>query len=203
MNRAWLLVVGVIATIVASVTGLVLLPDRQLRSTGPVEDEDRGITLPVAYFGDAEEGRKVYMDLGCIYCHTQQVRPEGFGADIERGWGMRRSVARDYIHDEPPLMGTMRTGPDLMNIGARQPSAQWHYLHLYEPRITSPGSIMPPHRFLFEVRHSADGLPEDAVRLPDEFARRKPSWIVPRDRARWLVAYLLSLDHNYEVPEAR
>lgn len=203
MNRAWLLALGVFATIVASVTGLVLLPDRQLRSTQPVLDEDRGITLPAGYFGDAEEGRKVYMDLGCMYCHTQQVRPEGFGADIERGWGMRRSVARDYIHDEPPLMGTMRTGPDLMNIGARQPSAQWHYLHLYEPRITSPGSIMPPHRFLFEVRHSADGLPEDAVRVPDEFARQKPAWIVPKERARWLVAYLLSLDHNYEVPEAR
>lgn len=203
MNRWWLLALGVFATIVASVTGLVLLPDRQLRSTAPVQDEDRGITLPVGYFGDAEEGRKVYMDLGCIYCHTQQVRPEGFGADIERGWGMRRSVARDYIHDEPPLMGTMRTGPDLMNIGARQPSAQWHYLHLYEPRITSPGSIMPPHRFLFEVRRSADGLPEDAVRVPGEFAGEKPAWIVPKDRARRLVAYLLSLDHNYEVPEAR
>ncbi len=203
MNRSWLLALGVLATIVASVTGLVLLPDRQLRSTAPVQDEDRGITLPVGYFGDAEEGRKVYMDLGCIYCHTQQVRPEGFGADIERGWGMRRSVARDYIHDQPPLMGTMRTGPDLMNIGARQPSAQWHYLHLYEPRITSPGSIMPPHRFLFEVRRSADGLPEDAVRVPGEFAGEKPAWIVPKDRARRLVAYLLSLDHNYEVPEAR
>ncbi len=203
MNRAWLLALGVFATIVASVTGLVLLPDRQLRATGPVQDEDRGITLPVAYFGDAEEGRKVYMDLGCIYCHTQQVRPEGFGADIERGWGMRRSVARDYIHDQPPLMGTMRTGPDLMNIGARQPSDQWHYLHLYDPRITSPGSIMPPHRFLFEVRHSADGLPEGAVRLPDEFAEKKPAWIVPNERARQLVAYLKSLDHNYDVPEAR
>lgn len=203
MNRAWLLALGVFATIVASVTGLVLLPDRQLRGTQPVQDEDRGITLPAGYFGEAEEGRKVYMDLGCIYCHTQQVRPEGFGADIERGWGMRRSVARDYIHDEPPLMGTMRTGPDLMNIGARQPSEQWHYLHLYDPRITSPGSIMPPHRFLFEVRHSPEGLPEDAVRLPDEFAEKKPAWIVPNDRARRLVAYLKSLDHNYEVPEAR
>lgn len=203
MNRPWLLALGVVAVLVASVTGLVLLPDRQLRSTQPVQDEDRGITLPAEYFGDVEEGRKVYMDLGCIYCHTQQVRPEGFGADIERGWGMRRSVARDYIHDRPPLMGTMRTGPDLMNIGARQPSAQWHYLHLYEPRITSPGSIMPPHRFLFEVRRSAEGLPEDAVRVPDEFAPQEPAWIVPRERARQLVAYLLSLDHNYEVPEAR
>jgi len=203
MNRAWMLALGVFATIIASMTGLVLLPEKQLRATPPLRDEDRDITLPAGYDGEVAEGRRVYMDLGCIYCHTQQVRPEGFGADIERGWGARRSVARDYIYDEPPLMGTMRTGPDLMNIGARQPSRQWHYLHLYQPRITSPGSIMPPHRFLFEVRHSPDGLPEDAVRLPDEFARQKPAWIVPTDRARWLVSYLLSMDHNYEVPEAR
>ncbi len=203
MNRAWLLTLGVLATLIASMTGLVLLPDKQLRPTEPVKDEDRDITLPAGYFGDAEEGRRVYMDLGCIYCHTQQVRPEGFGADLERGWGMRRSVARDYIYDDPPLMGTMRTGPDLMNIGARQPSAEWHYLHLYDPRITSPGSIMPPHRFLFDLRRSADGLPAEAVRLPEAFSPGGPAWIVPNDRARRLVAYLLSLDHNYEVPEAR
>lgn len=203
MNRVWLLALGVFATLLASMTGLVLLPDNQLRPTPPVKDEDRDITLPVGYYGDIEEGRRVYMDLGCIYCHTQQVRPEGFGADLERGWGMRRSVARDYIYDEPPLMGTMRTGPDLMNIGARQPSAEWHYLHLYNPQITSPGSIMPPHGFLFELRHSANGLPEDAVRLPDAFSKDGPAWIVPNGRARRLVAYLLSLDHNYEVPEAR
>jgi cytochrome c oxidase cbb3-type subunit 2 len=133
MNRAWMLALGVFATILASMAGLVLVPDRQLRATQPVKDEDRDITLPAGYFGDIEEGRRVYIDLGCMYCHTQQVRPEGFGADIERGWGVRRSVARDYIYDEPPLMGTMRTGPDLFNIGARQPSAQWHYLHLYQP----------------------------------------------------------------------
>ncbi len=203
MNRAWLLALGVFATLIASMTGLVLLPDKQLRPIPPVQDEERDITLPAGYFGEAEEGRRVYMDLGCIYCHTQQVRPEGFGADLERGWGMRRSVARDYIYDDPPLMGTMRTGPDLMNIGARQPSAEWHYLHLYDPRITSPGSIMPPHRFLFEVRRDGEGLPADAVRLPDAFAGGGPAWIVPKDRARRLVAYLLSLDHNYEVPEAR
>lgn len=203
MNRVWLLALGVFATLLASMTGLVLLPDKQLRPTPPVKDEDRDITLPVGYYGDIEEGRLVYMDLGCIYCHTQQVRPEGFGADLERGWGMRRSVARDYIYDEPPLMGTMRTGPDLMNIGARQPSAEWHYLHLYNPQITSPGSIMPPHGFLFELRRSASGLPEDAIRLPDAFSKDGPAWIVPNGRARRLVAYLLSLDHNYEVPEAR
>jgi len=46
----------------------------------------------------------------------------------------------------------MRTGPDLRNIGARQPSPDWHYLHLFDPQITSPGSIMAPFGFLYEYR---------------------------------------------------
>jgi cytochrome c oxidase cbb3-type subunit 2 len=52
------------------------------------------------------------------------VRSSAFGADIARNWGQRRSVARDYIFDRPHLMGTMRTGPDLANIGARQPTRE-------------------------------------------------------------------------------
>ena len=35
----------------------------------------------------------------------------------------------------------MRTGPDLLNIGARQPSVDWHLLHLYNPRAVVEGSI--------------------------------------------------------------
>tara|TARA_Y100001978_G_C23696383_1_gene437813 strand:+ start:1212 stop:2447 length:1236 start_codon:yes stop_codon:yes gene_type:complete len=40
--------------------------------------------------------------------------PEG------RGWGKRRSVARDYIFTERPMLGKTRVGPDLANIGSRQ-----------------------------------------------------------------------------------
>jgi len=199
MSRAPLLYVGILFTVIASSLGLITLPEKQLVGLEPVVD-DNGVARPVEPGGAVAEGRELYRALGCLYCHSQQVRPQGFGADLERGWGERRTVARDHIFDRPPLLGTMRTGPDLANIGARQPSESWHYLHLYEPTLTSPGSTMPPFRFLFQEREQVLGRPADALELParGEGAARI---IVPRPEAKALVAYLKSLDHGYAVPE--
>ncbi|MFB3776274.1 MAG: cbb3-type cytochrome c oxidase subunit II [Bryobacteraceae bacterium] len=201
MNRATLIALGVLVTVFTSLLGLVLLPNWQYRSLAAYKD-DAGETWPSAPFGEAVTGRAVYIDLGCVYCHSQQVRPEGYGADIARGWGMRRTVARDYIHDSPPLLGTMRTGPDLANIGARQPSREWHLLHLYDPAITSPGSTMPRYPFLFSVIRNGGSAPPGAVRLPAE-RFPEPAWVVPTLRGAQLAGYLRSLNHNYELPEAR
>lgn len=202
MNRTFSLYIGIVLAVIASSMGLVFIPDIQLSGLQPHADE-MGNTHPTEYFGAALKGREVYRDLGCIYCHSQQVRPEGFGADIERGWGMRRSVARDYIYDSPHLLGTMRTGPDLFNIGARQPDPNWHYQHLYDPDITSPGSNMPKFPFLFEKRtlEAGEDPPEDAVRMPEGWLEPN-EYIVPSDRGVNLVAYLLSMKHNYSLPEA-
>ncbi len=101
-------------------------------------------------------------------------------------------------------MGTMRTGPDLANIGARQPSALWHYLHLYNPQITSPGSIMPQFPFLFKKheRKAKEPLPPGAIALPSKFAS-VPSYILPTERAQQLLEYLRSLNQSYDLPEAK
>ncbi|MCZ2152605.1 MAG: cbb3-type cytochrome c oxidase subunit II [Bryobacterales bacterium] len=172
-----------------------------VRRNRPIQDGRRE-PLPAAIDRSAGGGRRSVMDLGCVYCHTQQVRPEGFGADIERGWGRRRTVMRDYLYDPINLMGTMRTGPDLANIGARQPSKTWQYLHLYNPQITSPGSIMPPHPFLFTVGADPGGPPFDGVALPAEWQTPTAKYIVPNARGRFLVEYLLSLDKRAALPEA-
>lgn len=200
MNHAPWIAVGILVTVVLSMIGLVRLPQGQLKGLEPYKDLDR--VAPVQPAGEVAEGRRVYIDLGCMYCHSQQVRPPRFGADLDRGWGMRRAVARDYIFHDPPLLGSMRTGPDLLNIGARQPSREWHHLHLYHPRITSPGSIMPPHPFLYELRTSAERLPIGAVALPKGWTAT-PAWLLARARAVQLVEYLKSLDHTYELPEAK
>jgi cytochrome c oxidase cbb3-type subunit 2 len=202
MNHRWPFALGVILTILASTLGLVLVPNWQFRDLKPFKD-DMGYDHPVEPFGAAKHGRQVYIDLGCIYCHSQQVRSANYGADIDRGWGTRRSVARDYIYDNPHLLGTMRTGPDLANIGARQPSRDWHSLHLYNPQITSPGSVMPPHAFLFQKKElKDDALPKNGILLPKQWSET-PAYIVPNERAEWLIEYLKSLDHTYELPEAK
>lgn len=199
MNRAVYLYVGILVTVISSFAGLVTIPERQLRGLQPLETADGG-QYPVEPAGMVADGREVYRSDGCLYCHSQQVRPEDFGADILRGWGPRRTVARDHIFDDPPLLGTMRTGPDLANIGVRQPSDNWHLLHLYDPQLTSPGSIMPPFRFLFEQRPVEVEMPYDALQFPPDDAPPEGTMVVPTRRAKALVAYLKSLDHTHPVP---
>jgi len=142
------------------------------------------------------EGRAVYVAEGCVYCHSQQPRDAKQAPDTKRGWG-RVSVAGDYYYDSPHLLGTMRTGPDLFNIAARQPSKDWHLGHLYQPRAYTPGSIMPAYPYLFQVKNSSEVTPEDeVVNLPPEFAKSGET-VVTTPRARALVAYLLALDRTY------
>jgi hypothetical protein len=63
---------------------------------------------------------------------------EFFGADLARGWGRRRTVARDYLRDQPVMLGTVRFGPDLA-IGL---SLGWGGLHI---RCTLPMSLCWRH----------------------------------------------------------
>ncbi|MCC6929073.1 MAG: cbb3-type cytochrome c oxidase subunit II [Gemmatimonadaceae bacterium] len=142
-----------------------------------------------------QRGLDVYLSEGCVYCHTQQVRP--LAQDTTR-YG-RASIAGDYarlrptgpFHPTPRVLGTERTGPDLSNIAARQPSAVWHYLHLYQPRAVVQGSVMPSFPWLFEVRDSASAG-DSAITVPAPYAPTG-GVVVPRESARALVAYLLAL----------
>ncbi len=209
MNRIPLIMGGVLATVIASLFGLVLIPNMQFKEMQPkeiVQADGSTVMYPVELddFREAP-GKEVYRAMGCVYCHSQQVRPEGFGADIDRGWGQRRSVPRDYVLQDPPLLGTMRTGPDLANIGVRQPSDEWHLLHLYDPQITSPGSVMPPFTFLFETTvgdRPQPPLGSPVIELPTTYAS-ETTWIVPDQRALSLVAYLKSLAQSFEMEEVQ
>ena len=140
-------------------------------------------------------GRQVYIANGCVYCHSQQPRDIKQAPDASRGWG-RASIAADYAYDTPHLLGTMRTGPDLLNIGARQPSKDWHLGHLYQPRAYSPGSIMPAYPYLFEVRQGQAKPGETVVTLPPAFAV-PGQVVVAKPEALALVSYLIALDRTY------
>lgn len=132
------------------------------------------------------EGRNVYVANGCSYCHTQQVRP--LAQDKVFG---RPSMAGDFAYQTPELLGSERTGPDLTNIGVRQPSAVWQYIHLYNPRAVVPESIMPAFDWLFEV---VDKAPQGVspVPLPKAYAPAH-GVVVPSHQAQALIAYLASL----------
>lgn len=86
-------------------------------------------------------GRTLFYSNGCNYCHTQYVR------DVDNGMGPRISQGGDYVYDNPMILGSERTGPDLSYIG-RKRNPQWEIDHLKDPRKYSPMSIMPSYEFL-------------------------------------------------------
>lgn len=202
MKQKRILFGGIFGTFALSFLGLAVLPEWQIGHLPPHVDEDLGDIYPIDAGGQAAQGRQVYIANGCVACHSQQVRDEHMGADLARGWGTRRTVARDYIYETPVLLGNARTGPDLTNIGTRQSSANWHYRHLYQPRDVAPGSIMPPYRFLFEKRKISGQRAEDALDLTGAEAPEAGYEIVPTSEAGALVAYLLSLEHGHALAEA-
>lgn len=116
------LFVGIFGTFAFSWAGLALIPSMQIGHLQPQMDEEGNDVYPAPESGLVERGRRVYTANGCVYCHTQQVRPDYAASDIERKWGQRRSAPRDYLFDRPVLLGRMRTGPDLANVGKRAPS---------------------------------------------------------------------------------
>ena len=124
------------------------------------------------------------------------------GADISRGWGLRRSVAADFLYDCPVQLGNVRVGPDLADIGTRLADANVQLLHLYAPKAVVNNSTMPSFKFLFEVRKIGAAPSADALNLPPAFAPAAGFEVVPKPEARQLVAYLLSLHANVPLYEA-
>ena len=99
--------------------GMTVVPNLQIGSLNPQSDEEGTDIYPMPTSGMALHGARVYAANGCLYCHTQQVRPEYGGSDLDRKWGERRSAPRDYIFEPIVMLGNMRTGPDLANVGHR------------------------------------------------------------------------------------
>jgi cytochrome c oxidase cbb3-type subunit 2 len=135
---------------------------------------------------EVERGRQVYMREGCGFCHTQFVRD----LPMDRPFG-RPSRPDDYAHENPPMLGTQRTGPDIANVGARQPSEAWHLIHLYDPRAAVPQSVMPAYRWYFVEKEHAG--PDDVVVPVPAGGAQAGKVIVAGPEARALVRSLLSL----------
>jgi cytochrome c oxidase cbb3-type subunit 2 len=200
MKNGPLFLLGLFASLLISWAGIVLGTHAQLGALTPYFDDTEGKSFPERATGMAARGQHVYADLGCAACHTQQVRRPDYGADQARGWGERQSVARDYIFQELPQLGSSRLGPDLTNLAGRRPSAPDAEDLL---RLLYAGSpTHPAYRFLFEVRPIVGEPSSQALRMMGNLAATPGSEIVVTERARTLVAYLLSLSTAYDYPES-
>lgn len=193
MTRPILVVLGAFAVMASAICLLVLVPASMLRTIRPPKELQPYTERQLA-------GRNVYIANGCLYCHSQQIRDPAFTTDVDRGWGNRATVPADYYYDRPHLMGTMRTGPDLINVGQRLPSEDWQLIHLYDPRALNDWSIMPGFPFLFEEKAPNEVKATDrVVKIPGP--RAPKNVVVAKEEALALVDYLLSLKRTYPVQE--
>jgi cytochrome c oxidase cbb3-type subunit 2 len=205
MNNLAKFIVGIFATLGIAWLAFVVGARSQygdLSPTASVLEDDGSIApdaelFPTSLSGVAQQGAKEYASLGCVTCHTQQVRRVETGFDVERGWGLRPSVPRDYVLQKHVLLGNSRIGPDLANLGLREYSDEWLHQHLFEPQSLVPSSLCPPSPFLYtEVEEESDAF----VTIKNE-GDDSDRYINPSIRADRLVAYLQSLKQDYELPE--
>ena len=139
------LFLGIFGIFAFSWLGMTVVPNLQIGSLNPQTDEDGGDAYPMPLSGMVVRGARVYAANGCVYCHSQQVRPEYGGSDIERHWGDRRSAPRDYIFEPIVFLGQMRIGPDLANVG-------------HQPAVEENKPAMPPSAPAAGASPAAGGL---------------------------------------------
>lgn len=132
------LFLGIFGTFAFSWAGLILIPNYQIGHLDPQVDEEGNDPYPAPKSGMADRGRRIYAANGCVYCHSQQVRAEYAASDIDRKWGVRRSAPRDYLFERPVVLGKLRLGPDLSNIGKRAPVEEENSPPAASPTPTSP-----------------------------------------------------------------
>jgi cbb3-type cytochrome oxidase subunit 1/mono/diheme cytochrome c family protein len=132
----WAAVAGAIAVFVL----VVVMPAQESSAADPSILADAFRMYPEG--SQVAAGRDLYISEGCAVCHSQAVRP--IVTDLGLG---PVSVAGDYAHEAPVLLGTTRMGPDLMHVGSRGAVAA---RRLTDPRADRPWSTMPSYDYLSE-----------------------------------------------------
>lgn len=193
VNTSLLIFVG-LSMLVAVMPAVQIQEAQPLPSMEPLTDQE-------------QRGLEIYVAEGCVGCHTQQVR----NIEMDKVWGERPALPSDYYYSKkrldiwrqsPSLLGSERSGPDLTNIGKRQPGEDWHFLHFYNPRIVVKESIMPGYPWLYKEKYENDITEDDViVRIPKSFLKDTSKVIVATQDLLDLTAYMQSLKQvSLETP---
>ncbi|MFK5922200.1 MAG: cbb3-type cytochrome c oxidase subunit II [Verrucomicrobiota bacterium] len=207
-------ILGLAAAFIVPLIFLIVVPYLQLSDAKPenYSEEDDVVAAwayPAVWTGANKEGEEVYASQGCAYCHTQMVRPTYAGADMWRkGWGgneeeglARETRAADYTNDRRAMLGYMRIGQDLANVGTRNRDRAWYHQKLYNARTQNVDSSMPSYKNLYRKQQIAQPS-ENAIKLKGRFAVEEGYEVVPTEKAEALVDYLLSRKMDAPIPGA-
>jgi cytochrome c oxidase cbb3-type subunit II len=179
MNPA-VLIFGSVIVLWASFVAVVLLPTATIK-----QDPSEIWREPTAR---EAAGRKIYMANGCVYCHSQYIRPQDWDIGAER-----LAQIGDYRAQEPALLGSERTGPDLSQEGGEHPD-DWHIAHHMNPRNTRPVSLMPRFEYLGmnDIQLVTDYMQGLGGKAADYRVARQKHW---KDQA--LAAFRSGTDRNF------
>ncbi len=173
-----------------------------------IQNSVQPLSQAIDLSAEERDGLHTYIAEGCVACHTQQVR----NIEMDAVWGDRPSLPSDYYYSKqrisfwqqtPSLLGSERTGPDLTNVGKRQPSQDWHLLHLFNPRIVVKESIMPPYPWLFKEVWKVSET-DVQVNVPKKFLKDNSKTLVATEKVLNLVKYIQSLkqvDPSFVIPD--
>ncbi len=145
-------------TLLPVLLGSALLLGTGFAVTVALPTADAVTTTPTdttrAYTKGEVAGREIYVNQGCVYCHTQQVR-DSF---TDAGLADRPTRPGDTLADRPASLGETRFGPDLRCVGDRQAGAasdaerdaqiEAMVDYLRDPSAVYPDSSMPSYSYL-------------------------------------------------------
>lgn len=132
--------------------GLVFEPPSASGPALTLGPEPAAVASHGSPLNEVERGRRVYVEEGCVHCHSRYVRP----GTADEQLGPHRPLDREG-EEGPVMIGTRRQGPDLSWVGDRRDRA-WLERHLRQPDRDSPGSRMPSYAHLFEGSERGDAL---------------------------------------------
>ena len=142
VDRPMMVSAALVALFVMSAFFAVAVPGLDARNMAA--DQVPGTTPILSPEGLA--GRDVYLEQGCMYCHTQQVRTVvtdiGLGPVTEPGTSPAVG---------PPTLGFVRIGPDLTHIGSRYEDLDILRTVLLDPKSLNPDSLMPSYAYLSDA----------------------------------------------------
>jgi len=132
--------VEIIPTVIQSNAVPTEITDEMIAENPELAEQAKWIQQPYSPLELA--GRDIYIAEGCYNCHSQMIRP--FRHEVLRYGDYSRM--EESLLDHPFQWGSKRTGLDLARVGGKYDNL-WHYLHMMDPRSTSPASNMPtyPH----------------------------------------------------------
>ncbi len=205
MNHPFIILIGAVLSIGISWNTLIVGPQKFF---GQLPD-DEAVTSVLN--GQQKQGRHVYASAGCVKCHTQQVR--FYEQDAQ--YAPRFTTANDFVGHDKPVLGQVRFGPDLSNVGnkdlyAGSEGALNLYSVLFHAKTSKPlegsklASLMPRYTYLFDSVALADLDPASPMaQLAEDLGKRAGAGegigYLPNYQGEALVKYLQSLKQDQSL----